>query len=143
MSKDSSQVYSCDIQVRWGDSDRLGHVNNARVVEYMQEARSLFLIEGAASVGAAPRAVVVRKMDAEFLRPITDASGPVRVDVSVVRVGTSSFTLRHVVKDVAGNVCATGDAVMVGFDVRAESSRALTTAERDVLTRYLSATAPA
>ncbi|NKU37232.1 acyl-CoA thioesterase, partial [Rhodococcus hoagii] len=32
----SNQVYSCDVQVRWGDSDRLGHVNNARVVEYMQ-----------------------------------------------------------------------------------------------------------
>jgi acyl-CoA thioester hydrolase len=139
----ASEVYSCDIQVRWGDSDRLGHVNNARVVEYMQEARSLFLIEGAASVGVAPGAVVVRKMDVEFLRPITDASGPVRVDVSVVHVGTSSFTLRHAVKDTAGNVCATGDAVLVAFDVRAETSRPLSDGERDVLVRYLPVTAPA
>ncbi|QCQ91709.1 acyl-CoA thioesterase [Rhodococcus sp. SGAir0479] len=137
------EVYSCDIQVRWGDSDRLGHVNNARVVEYMQEARSLFLTEGATSAGVTPRAVVVRKMDAEFLRPITDASGPVRVDVSVVRVGTSSFTLRHVVKDTAGNVCATGDAVLVSFDVRTETSRPLSDGERGILERYLPVTAPA
>lgn len=143
MTAASSQVYSCDIQVRWGDSDRLGHVNNVRVVEYMQEARSLFLKEGAASVDAAPRAVVVRKMDAEFLRPVTDASGPVRVEVSVMRMGTSSFTLRHVVKDAAGDVCATGDAVMVAFDARAETSRPLSAAERTVLGRYLPATAPA
>lgn len=143
MSSVPSRSYSCELQVRWGDSDRLGHVNNARVVEYMQEARSLFLRAGAASVGAAPRALVVRKMDAEFLRPITDASGPVRVDVSVVSLGTSSFTVRHVVRDAAGNVCATGDAVMVGFDVHAERARPLAEAEREVLTRYLSATTPA
>ncbi|PTR31951.1 acyl-CoA thioester hydrolase [Rhodococcus sp. OK519] len=139
----ASEVYGCDIQVRWGDSDRLGHVNNTRVVEYMQEARSLFLVDGAASVGAASRAVVVRRMDVEFLRPITDTSGHVRVDVSVVRVGTSSFTLRHVVTDAAGNVCATGDAVMVGFDSRAQSSRVLSDSEREVLGRYLPAIAPA
>ncbi|CAM3031208.1 acyl-CoA thioesterase [Prescottella defluvii] len=139
----SNQIYTCDIQVRWGDSDRLGHVNNTRVVEYMQEARSLFLIEGAASVGAAPGAAVVRKMDVEFLRPITDASGPVRVEVSAVRLGTSSFTLRHVVKDVSGNVCASGDALMVGFDVRGERSRPLSDGERRVLEGYLPASAPA
>ena len=139
----SNQVYSCDVQVRWGDSDRLGHVNNARVVEYMQEARSLFLTEGAASSPPPRRAGVVRKMDAEFLRPITDASGPVRVEVSVVHVGTSSFTLRHVVKDTAGTVCAKGDAVMVGFDARAETSRVLSDVEREVLGRYLPATTPA
>ncbi|MGF7123625.1 acyl-CoA thioesterase [Rhodococcus sp. TAF43] len=138
-----SLVYSCEIQVRWGDSDRLGHVNNTRIVEYLQEARSLFLAEGAASVDAAPGAAVVRKMDAEFLRPITATSGTVRVTVSVVHLGTSSFTLRHVIEDADGNVCASGDALMVAFDVRAERSRPLTEPERAVLGRYLPAAAPA
>ncbi|QKT12281.1 acyl-CoA thioesterase [Rhodococcus sp. W8901] len=138
-----SLVYSCEIQVRWGDSDRLGHVNNTRIVEYLQEARPLFLAEGAASVDTAPGAAVVRKMDAEFLRPITATSGTVRVTVSVVHLGTSSFTLRHVIEDADGNVCASGDALMVAFDVRAERSRPLTEPERAVLGRYLPAAAPA
>ncbi|WP_137723609.1 acyl-CoA thioesterase [Prescottella subtropica] len=136
-----AKIYSCDVQIRWGDSDRLGHVNNARVVEFMQEARALFLKEQVRAGGGRAGAVVVRKMDAEFLRPITDASGPVRVEVSIVHVGTSSFTMRHVVEDVDGNVCAAGDALLVAFDVRTETSRPLSDVEREVLGRYLPATA--
>lgn len=138
-----AQIYSCDVQIRWGDSDRLGHVNNARVIEYMQEARALFLKEEVRAAGGHAEAVVVRKMDAEFLRPITDASGPVRVEVSVVHLGTSSFTLRHVVKDVDGTVCAAGDALLVAFDVQSETSRPLSDVERDVLGRHLPVAAPA
>ena len=37
------QAFTYEIQVRWGDSDRLGHVNNTRFMEYMQEARIAFL----------------------------------------------------------------------------------------------------
>ncbi|WP_305091946.1 thioesterase family protein [Prescottella sp. R16] len=134
-----TKVYTCDVQIRWGDSDRLGHVNNARVIEFMQEGRALFLKEQVRAAGGRAGAVVVRKMDAEFLRPLTDASGPVRVEVSVVHLGTSSFTMRHVVKDADGNVCAAGDALLVAFDVRTEKSRPLTDMEREVLGRYLPA----
>ena len=34
--------FACELEVRWADSDRLGHVNNTKFVEYMQEARIKF-----------------------------------------------------------------------------------------------------
>ena len=76
-------------------------------------------------------------MDVEFLRPVTDASGPLQIDVSVLHVGTSSYTIRHVVTNRDGVRCATGDALLVAFDVRTESSRPLSEAERNGLERYL------
>ncbi len=80
------QAFTYEIQVRWGDSDRLGHVNNTRFMEYMQEARIAFLTTELRAAGAQPGAMVVRKMDVEFLRPVTDASGPLTIDVSVLHV---------------------------------------------------------
>ena len=36
--------FSCPL--RWGDLDAQGHVNNAVVVDYLQEARVAFLLSG-------------------------------------------------------------------------------------------------
>lgn len=128
----TSRAFTCSVEVRWGDSDRLGHVNNAKVVEYMQEARIKFFKDVLASRGA----VAVRKMDVEFLRPIKDSSAPIEIEVSVLHVGNSSFTLRHAISDRHGALCAFGDAVLVGFDVSTDKSRPLDENERKVLDRY-------
>ncbi|AOW94799.1 4-hydroxybenzoyl-CoA thioesterase [Rhodococcus sp. WMMA185] len=130
-------AFTYEIQVRWGDSDRLGHVNNTRFVEYMQEARAHFLLTELRTVGSRAGAMVVRRMEVDFLRPLTDDSGPVKVDVTVLAVGTSSYTIRHVVTDRHGVVCGMGDAVLVAFDVKKERSRPLSNAERAGLERYL------
>ncbi|MEE2031866.1 acyl-CoA thioesterase [Rhodococcus chondri] len=128
----AGEPYRCSLEVRWADSDRLGHVNNTKVVEYMQEARIKFLQSGELGRGA----VAVRKMDVEFLRPLKDESGPLTVEIAVLHVGVRSYTLRHTILDRNGVVCAHGDAVLVGFDVRSETSRPLSDGERDVLDRH-------
>ncbi|QNG18341.1 acyl-CoA thioesterase [Rhodococcus triatomae] len=132
-------MYEAQVQVRWGDSDRLGHVNNTRFIEYMQEARIQFFTHAfsGAEGDERPRASVVRKMDVEFLVPVTDDSGPLTVEVSVLHVGTSSYTLRHVVKSRDGVTCGFGDAVLVAFDRRTETSRPLGANERAVLESHL------
>lgn len=131
------KVFTCEIPVRWGDSDRQGHVNNTKFVEYMQEARVQFLNRGSVGPDGERHSVVVRRMDIEFLRPVTDDSGPLTVEVTALHIGNSSYTLRHVLKDVRGTTCGTADAVLVGFDVRRETSRQLTDRERAVLQEYL------
>ena len=81
----TSLVYSCEIQVRWGDSDRLGHVNNTQLRRVRAGSAHRLPARRAASVAADRERLVVRKMDASSSsRPVTDTSGPVRVDVSVV-----------------------------------------------------------
>ncbi|MEU5843832.1 acyl-CoA thioesterase [Rhodococcus sp. NPDC047139] len=126
------RAFTCSVEVRWGDSDRLGHVNNAKVVEYMQEARIKFFRDHLPS----RTAVAVRKMEAEFLRPIKDSSAPLRIEVSVLHVGTTSFTIRHTIADRHGSVCAFGDAVLVGFDPANDTARRLSDKEREVLDNY-------
>ncbi|EOM76472.1 acyl-CoA thioesterase [Rhodococcus rhodnii] len=134
----TGETFVAEVHVRWGDSDRLGHVNNTLFLEYMQEARVLFMKSLSQGTRPDPReAMVVRRMELEFLRPIKDESSPLAVELSVLSLSTSSFRLRHVIRDSLGAVCGIGDAVLVGFDAIGETKRALTDTERDVLTRHL------
>ncbi|OZD61393.1 4-hydroxybenzoyl-CoA thioesterase [Rhodococcus sp. 05-340-1] len=131
-----AKTFTCTLQVRWGDSDRLGHVNNTRFVEYLQEGRVQFL--NAVFGGPGVRgAAVVRKLTTDFLHPILDDSGPLTIELWITRVGTTSYGVRHVVTDRDGKVCADAEALMVAFDLDTSSSRPLDESERGLLAEYL------
>ena len=130
------KTFTCTLQVRWGDSDRLGHVNNTRFVEYVQEGRVQFL--NAVLGGSTGRgAVVVRKLVTDFLHPILDDSGPLTIELWVTHVGTTSYGVRHVVSDRDGTVCADAEALMVAFDLETSAKRPLSDSERAALGEYL------
>jgi acyl-CoA thioester hydrolase len=135
----SDKTYTCEVEVRWGDSDRLGHVNNVLYAEYAQEARIKFFRDCIIAAGAPPTPMVVRRMEFDYLRPVTDATAPLTVEVSVLRVGTSSLTIRNVMRNRHGEVCVTADCVLVGFDLETEKSVPLTELNRELLTRYVPA----
>ncbi|GAA4475468.1 thioesterase family protein [Rhodococcus olei] len=129
------KTFTCEVQVRWGDSDRLGHVNNVLYAEYAQEARTRFFRELTA-YGVRPAPMVVRKMAFDYLRPVTDETGPVTVEVTIPRVGTSSFAVRQVVRNRHGEVCVEVEGVMVGFDPETEKSVPLPDRTRELLREY-------
>ncbi|KQU44271.1 4-hydroxybenzoyl-CoA thioesterase [Rhodococcus sp. Leaf278] len=131
----SGKTFTCTLQVRWGDSDRLGHVNNTRFVEYLQEGRVQFL--NAVFGGPGVRgAAVVRKLTTDFLHPILDDSGPLTIELWITHVGTTSYGVRHVVTDRDGTTCADAEASMVAFDLETSSSRPLNESERTMLSTY-------
>lgn len=130
-----NKVFEYTLQVRWSDSDRLGHVNNTRFTEYLQEARVQFIDECFGD-GSTRGATVVRKLTVDFLRPILDDSGPLLIEVSVSRVGRSSFGVVHRVLDATGASCAEAEAVMVAFDLESQTARSLTERERSGLAEY-------
>lgn len=131
-----NKTYTCEIQVRWGDSDRLGHVNNVLFVEYAQEARVKFFRDCIWTAGVQATATVVRKMEIEYLRPVTDESGPLTAEVYILHIGNSSFEVRHVMRDRHGHTCAVADSVLVGFDRKTDKSTPLADAVRTALGEY-------
>ncbi|MFF0814471.1 acyl-CoA thioesterase [Rhodococcus sp. NPDC003318] len=130
------KIYTCELQVRWGDSDRNGHVNNVLYAEYAQEARIRFFKERIVGAGAPPAPMVVRTMAFDYQRPVTDETGPITVEVSILRVGTSSFGVREVLRDRNDEVCVVVEGVMVGFDPETEKSVPLSERTRELLQEY-------
>jgi len=85
------------VALRWVDLDAQGHVNNAVVVDYLQEARVGFLLSGdnAHLLGTA---MIVVRHEVEFLRPIRFSVEPVEVELTVGRVGAASVLLGYDVR---------------------------------------------
>lgn len=116
-----------DLQLRWSDEDALGHVNNARVVTLMEEARLRFT-QPRSDSGRFPFGTVVASMKVDYLRPLYYQPNMI-VRLSVVRIGTKSFTLRHVgIQD--GAPVFDGTSVMVPLAEDGKSSRAINELER-------------
>jgi acyl-CoA thioester hydrolase len=85
-------LHSLRLQVRWGDMDALGHVNNAEYLRYFEQSRIVWL-EGIgyalANEGTGP---ILAKVSVTYLKPIVY---PTEMEIRLYAgpVGNTSFTL--------------------------------------------------
>ncbi|WP_330181686.1 acyl-CoA thioesterase [Nocardia sp. NBC_01503] len=122
-------MHSYDIQLRRTDMDALQHVNNVVFAQYLDEARTE-LLAGCESPDG-PWRVVVAGQRLTYRTPLVFRREPVTVRTVLDRIGTSSFTLRHEVRDAESHyLTATSTLVAIADG----APRPLTAAERDYLT---------
>lgn len=116
------------VPLRWVDLDAQGHVNNAVVADYLQEARVEWLLSGPNAHLLGDSTMVVGHQ-VEYLGPISFSTEPVRVELSVGPVGASRFLLGYSVTQNEREV-ARARSTMCLFDYRADRVRRMTGAER-------------
>lgn len=123
------RTYRFECAVRFDDLDSYGHVNNAMVAEYLQEARIDFNQRHLRDNRGPGEQAVVAYQAIDYLRPISFRTEPVLVEMRVTRVGSSSFDLAYQVRDET-EVFARAATTVVAFDLAANRSRPLTDGER-------------
>jgi acyl-CoA thioester hydrolase len=124
-------------QVRYADLDPQHHVNNVRMLTYLEDARISFLRYGGA-VEAGEEvfgATVVAHQEADYLAPLLPRSTPVRVESWVTEVRNASFTLAYEIRDDT-TVFLRAKTVLVGFNVDTQSARRLNEKERALLAAF-------
>lgn len=97
-------------------SDFVGmHVNNVRFQEFSQDARLMWFREKFGVPGSRVPIALARWMEIDFRRTIAMGVPEVWVDVQVVRVGRTSFTMRTSIgsESTGAEPCAVVDTVMV------------------------------
>jgi acyl-CoA thioester hydrolase len=108
------------IEVRYGDLDPQGHVNNARYLTYMEQARiayvhALGLWRGGSFLDVG---IILADVRVSFQAPILFGQ-QVRVGVRVVQIGNKSLTMEYRLEDGAnGILLASGSSVLVAYDYR-------------------------
>jgi acyl-CoA thioester hydrolase len=124
--------------VRWDDLDAMGHVNNAKYLTYAQEARFLWATEefSGAMRETSLIEMVVARAEIDFKEPIYEGGRFVDVEISVEKIGNSSFTMLFTIAD-GGKVFAKVKTVQVAISVETMKSRPLTDIEREFLNKYL------
>jgi acyl-CoA thioester hydrolase len=119
------------VQLRWSDPDSLGHVNHARALSLLEDARLAMADEAPGDVG-----LILARLEVDYLRQLYYRTGERLCVRSVVaRLGAKSFTVRQeLIQDDA--VAIRADVVMVLFDFATDTSRVMTDQERQFWSRY-------
>lgn len=122
-------TYEKRIEVRWRDVDALRHVNNAVYATYLEEARDGWLEQALGENGAMWDYVLAR-VAIDFRNEVGLDEEAVIARVTIVRIGTSSITLREEIVKLEGTLAAQAESVIVARDRETGRSRPLTEAER-------------
>ena len=108
------------IEVRYGDLDPQGHVNNACYLTYMEQARIAYI----QTLGLWPGGtfldigIILAEAQVVFNSPILYGQ-KVRVGVRVSRLGNKSLTMDYLLEDAEnGKRLASGSSVLVTYNYR-------------------------
>ncbi|MEP6562998.1 MAG: thioesterase family protein [Nakamurella sp.] len=134
-----SRRYVTQVRVRWSDLDAFRHVNNAKTVTLLEEARVDWLFAEAAKHGVErlTQGIVVARLEIDYKRPI-GMDLPVTVSMGLTKLGQASMTVDYIVS-VAGTVVATALSVLVPVDPVTFKPRRLDARESVFLGQYLHA----
>lgn len=127
------------LQLRWSDQDALGHVNNARIITLMEEARIRWTREDG-KTGRFEFGTVVASIQVDYKRPLYYQPEMV-IRMGISWVGNKSFTVRGVgYQD--GQPVFDSSTVMVPLAADGVSSRELNDQERSWLELSLISSQP-
>lgn len=108
--------HSMQIQVRFNDTDALGHVNNAAYAHYAELGRLYFLRSLDVEVGK----LILARLELDFRRQVRFGDD-VSVQTAVGRIGNSSIHMAQKIF-VGDQIAAEVASVVVYFDYEAGTS---------------------
>lgn len=124
-------------KLRYGDTDRQGHVNNAVFATFMETGRVELIYNPQAPLLEDGFSFVLAKLDIDYLAEVL-WPGTVEIGTRVVKVGRSSVTMEQAVFQNAV-CCARALTVVVHFDQTTRKSHPFSEAQRAKLEAWISA----
>src|ERR1039458_5186029 len=95
-------IFEHVVDVRWRDTDALGHVNHAVFLTYLEEGRDAFFVQ---TFGGEPDYVVAR-IEIDLRAEVRHQQRQVTVRLEVERLGTTSLTTRETILTASGEGAA-------------------------------------
>ncbi len=114
--------HATGLQVRWGDMDALGHVNNAVYLTYLEQARitytrDLNIWEGNTS----DLGMIMARVVLDYKLPLTSVDA-ITVYTRVSRLGTKSYDMEQMIIRQDETVVAVATITIVVFDYTTQQS---------------------
>ena len=111
------------LEVRLGDLDPFGHVNNAVIATYVEQGRVLYLRD-VLGTGVDPVSMpfILAMLKIDYVSQVM-FSDTVEVGSRVDWIGRTSIGMSHLLVNQDGRELARSDAVLVAFDYSTEKPR--------------------
>lgn len=134
------RVFTSAMPVRWSDQDLYHHVNHARMITLIEEARIPWLFEEGTPTATLAAGAVMTDLHVRYRGQVKYADGPIRVRMWCEKVGGAMFVARH---EVRGRMTPDSappavdcTATIAAFDLATQRPRRFTRAERDYLLEF-------
>ncbi|MGW3467282.1 acyl-CoA thioesterase [Saccharopolyspora sp. NPDC000995] len=126
-------AFVAKVALRWSDMDAFGHVNHARTITLLEEARAELLFTEAQRQGllGLTEGMVVARVVIDYHSPLLYQARSLQVRMSVRELKAASFIIDYTAY--VQEAVATAETLMVPYDLRAGRPRRLTSEERDFL----------
>ncbi|MCF0203270.1 MAG: acyl-CoA thioesterase [Bacteroidaceae bacterium] len=129
--------HKTDIQIRFNDIDRFGHVNNNSYFEYYDIGKEGYLTE-VLKVDMRTQNIipVVANINADFFLPVF-FDDPIQVETAIVHLGKKSFTLlQRAVNKQTGGIIGQCSTVMVCFNSETQMPEEMPQEFRKAISEY-------
>ncbi|MDR0784023.1 MAG: thioesterase family protein [Propionibacteriaceae bacterium] len=120
-----------EVPLRWGDLDAQGHVNNARFIDYLQDARADFLYELGIE-DLLKQGFAVQSNQIEYEAPVFFSEVPLIAEIGVACLNHTDVTLAYRLFQ-NGRLVATARTTLSGWDIPTRTRQALPARARSVL----------
>ena len=130
--------FRAKVHVRWDDLDAFNHVNNAKYLTFVQEARVEMFWTDRKKRGLGPifDDMVVARAEVDYIKPIYDGAIDVDVAIWCSKIGRAAFDLRYEISSAKDGVYAKVKTVQVAVDMETKKSRQLREEEIALLKEY-------
>lgn len=130
--------FSTPIQVRYSDLDVQWHVNNARFLSFLEQARFEYLIQLGLFDGQSFHEIgmILADMHIAYLNPI-DPGQKIEVALRVSRLGNKSIHFAYEIRDAeSGQVKARAESVNVAYNYHTRTSQPVPALWRDRISQF-------
>ena len=138
MAQDASNHFKhiLPIQIRFNDVDKFGHVNNTVYFQFYDTAKTDYFATVCANVDWEQVAIVVVKIEAEFLAQIKSGD-QIAARTRIIKIGNKSFQLEQdIIDSNTEEVKCRCFSVMVLYDLEHHQSMPLPDAWRHDIQQY-------
>ncbi|EGD53466.1 acyl-CoA thioesterase [Gordonia neofelifaecis] len=143
MTDDSAPLPQCayaftaTVPVRWSDMDAFGHVNHARMVTLMEEARIQWLLSAGDDYAPLIKSAMIVHVDIRYQSQLHHENSPIRVGMWIEKFRSVDFTIGY---EISGAGAAPGSrpacvarTQMAVVDIEEHRLRRLTDDEKNHL----------
>ncbi len=127
------------VEVRYGDLDPQGHLNNAKYLTYFEQARVAYLINlelFEKGLSFLEIGMIIADIHLIFRAPVLWET-PVKVGAAITKTGNKSFVFsQSVIHAQTGEVFATGEVIMVAYNYHTEKTMRLPDEWREKIARF-------
>jgi acyl-CoA thioester hydrolase len=129
------------VEVRWSDMDAFQHINHARMVTLLEEARIPWLFGEGAPTVALREGCVLADLHVRYRGQLRHDDTPLDIAMWVTKLRAVDFTVGYEVRAAGASAesvpAVTATTQLAAFDIDAQRLRRFSAAERDFLLGYL------